>query len=152
VVDYAHTADSLEKVLGVLRPITPGRLIVVFGSAGDRDRVKRPIMGRAAARLADFAVITDEDPRTEDAMAILREIAAGAEAEGAREGVQYTCIVGRRAGVEAGIGMARPGDTVLLAGKGHEQSIVVGRDKLPWDDRQVARDVLAALGYRGTSV
>jgi len=151
VVDYAHTADSLEKVLGVLRPITPGRLIVVFGSAGDRDRVKRPAMGQAAARLADFAVITDEDPRTEDAMAILREIAAGAEAEGAREGTQYTCIVGRRKGVEAGIGMARPGDTVLLAGKGHEQSIVVGRDKLPWDDRQVACDVLAALGYRGTA-
>ncbi len=147
VVDYAHTADSLEKVLGVLRPLTPGRLIVVFGSAGDRDRVKRPAMGRAAARLADFAVITDEDPREEDAMAILREIAAGAAAEGAREGAQYRCVVGRRTGIEAGIGMARPGDTVLLAGKGHEQSIVVGREKLPWDDRRVARDVLAALGY-----
>jgi UDP-N-acetylmuramoyl-L-alanyl-D-glutamate--2,6-diaminopimelate ligase len=150
MVDYAHTADSLEKVLGVLRPITAGRLIAVFGSAGDRDRVKRPAMGAAAAGLTDFAVITDEDPREEDAMAILREIAAGAEAEGAREGERYICIVDRRRGVEAGIGMARPGDTVLLAGKGHEQSIVVGREKLPWDDRQVARDVLASLGYTGT--
>jgi UDP-N-acetylmuramoyl-L-alanyl-D-glutamate--2,6-diaminopimelate ligase len=149
VVDYAHTADSLEKVLGVLRPITAGRLIAVFGSAGDRDRVKRPAMGAVAARLADFAVITDEDPREEDAMAILREIAAGAEAEGAREGARYVCVVDRRRGVEAGIGMARPGDTVLLAGKGHEQSIVVGCEKLPWDDRRVARDVLASLGYTG---
>jgi UDP-N-acetylmuramoyl-L-alanyl-D-glutamate--2,6-diaminopimelate ligase len=151
VVDYAHTADSLEKVLSVLRPITRGRLIVVFGSAGDRDRVKRPAMGRAAARLSDFAVITDEDPREEDAMAILREIAAGAEAEGAREGERYICVVDRRKGVEVGIGMARAGDTVLLAGKGHEQSIVIGREKQPWDDRQVARGVLAALGYTGTS-
>ena len=93
VVDYAHTADSLEKVLRVLRPLTAGRLIVVFGSAGERDRVKRPEMGEVAARLADFAVITDEDPREEDAMTILREIAAGADAAGAREGEQFVCVV-----------------------------------------------------------
>lgn len=149
VVDYAHTADSLEKVLDVLRPVTQGRLIVVFGSAGDRDRSKRPQMGAAAARKADFAVITDEDPREEDAMGILREIAAGAAAAGGREPADYTCIVGRRAGIAAAFALARPGDTVLLAGKGHEQSIVIGRDKLPWDDRTVAREELAALGYRG---
>jgi len=149
VVDYAHTADSLEKVLDVLRPVTQGRLIVVFGSAGDRDRSKRPQMGAAAARKADFAVITDEDPREEDAISILREIAAGAAAAGGREPADYTCIVGRRAGIAAAFALARPGDTVLLAGKGHEQSIVIGRDKLPWDDRTVAREELAALGYRG---
>jgi UDP-N-acetylmuramoyl-L-alanyl-D-glutamate--2,6-diaminopimelate ligase len=147
VVDYAHTADSLEKVLNVLRPLTSGRLIAVFGSAGDRDRVKRPEMGAVAGRLADFAVITDEDPRTEDAMSILREIAAGAEAEGVREGARYRCIVGRRAGIGAAFAMARTGDTVLLAGKGHEQSIIIGDEKLPWDDRQVAREELRALGY-----
>jgi UDP-N-acetylmuramoyl-L-alanyl-D-glutamate--2,6-diaminopimelate ligase len=147
VVDYAHTAESLAKVLDVLRPITPGRLIVVFGSAGDRDRVKRPAMGEVAARLADFAVITDEDPREEDAEAILREIAAGAEAAGARERERYLCVVDRRAGIATAFGMAAPGDTVLLAGKGHEQSIVIGREKLPWDDRTVAREQLAALGY-----
>ena len=147
VVDYAHTADSLEKVLSVLRPLTTGRLIAVFGSAGERDRVKRPQMGAVAARLADFAVITDEDPRQEDAEAILREIAAGAEGAGGREGEQYTCIVGRREGIAHAMAMARPGDTLLLAGKGHEQSIFIGDEKLPWDDRAVAREELARLGY-----
>ncbi len=148
VVDYAHTADSLKKVLEVLRPVTDRRVIVVFGSAGDRDRVKRPEMGAVAARLADFAVITDEDPREEDAASILREIAAGATAAGAREGEQYVCVVGRREGIATAFRVAQPGDIVLLAGKGHEQSLVVGREKLPWDDRQVAREELARIGYR----
>ena len=147
VVDYAHTADSLAKVLDVLRPVTRGRLIAVFGSAGDRDRVKRPVMGAVAARLADFAVVTDEDPREEDPASILREIAAGAEDAGAREGEQFICVVGRREGIAEAFRRAQPGDTVLLAGKGHEQSIVIGREKLPWDDRVVAREALAALGY-----
>jgi UDP-N-acetylmuramoyl-L-alanyl-D-glutamate--2,6-diaminopimelate ligase len=149
VVDYAHTAESLEKILNALRPLTSGRLIAVFGSAGDRDRVKRPAMGAVAGRLADFAVITDEDPRTEDAMSILLEIAAGAEEVGARAGERYSCVVGRRIGISAAFAMARAEDTVLLAGKGHEQSIIIGSEKLPWDDRQVARDELRALGYSG---
>jgi UDP-N-acetylmuramoyl-L-alanyl-D-glutamate--2,6-diaminopimelate ligase len=151
VVDYAHTAESLAKVLEVLRPLTTGRLIAVFGSAGDRDRVKRPRMGAVAARLADFAVITDEDPREEDAASILREIAAGAIEEGAREGERFVCVVGRREGIAQAFAMAGPGDTVLLAGKGHEQSILIGREKLPWDDRRVAREELVALGYRRVS-
>lgn len=147
VVDYAHTADSLDKVLSVLRPLTTGKLIAVFGSAGDRDRVKRPAMGAVAARRADFSVITDEDPREEDAATILSEIAAGAEAEGAREGSHFLRIVGRRQGIGAAFARAKPGDTVLLAGKGHEQSIIIGTEKLPWDDRRVAREELTALGY-----
>jgi UDP-N-acetylmuramoyl-L-alanyl-D-glutamate--2,6-diaminopimelate ligase len=147
VVDYAHTADSLEKALSVLRPLTAGRLIVVFGSAGERDRVKRPEMGKVAARLADFAVITDEDPREEDAMTILREIAAGAEAAEARESEQFICVVDRRKGIQAALELARAGDVVLLAGKGHEQSIFVGKEKVPWDDPTVARETLATLGY-----
>ena len=151
IVDYAHTADSLEKVLRVLRPLTRNRLLVVFGSAGDRDRVKRPVMGAVAAREADYAVITDEDPREEDAASILAEIAAGADAAGARESEQYERIVGRRGAILRALSLAREGDTVLLAGKGHEQSIVIGREKLPWDDRQVARDVLAELGYHSSS-
>lgn len=150
VVDYAHTADSLEKVLRVLRPLTRGQLIAVFGSAGDRDRVKRPAMGAVAARLADFSVITDEDPREEDAGAILREIAAGAEEAGAHESERFVCVVGRREGIGAAFARAKPGDTVLLAGKGHEQSIIIGKEKLPWDDRHVAREMLAELGYTGT--
>ena len=149
VVDYAHTADSLEKALSVLRPLTAGRLIVVFGSAGERDRVKRPEMGKVAAHLADFAVITDEDPREEDAMTILREIAAGAEAAGAREGERFIRVVDRRKGIQVALEMARAGDVVLLAGKGHEQSIFVGKEKLPWDDPTVARETLATLGYTG---
>lgn len=149
IVDYAHTADSLEKVLNVLRPLTSGRLIAVFGSAGDRDRVKRPAMGEVAARLADFAIITDEDPREEDAASILREIAVGAEGAGAREGEQFFCVVGRREGIGAAFARAQPGDTVLLAGKGHEQSIIIGKEKFPWDDRTAARDALRELGYTG---
>jgi UDP-N-acetylmuramoyl-L-alanyl-D-glutamate--2,6-diaminopimelate ligase len=145
IVDYAHTAESLTKVLGVLRPVTVGRLIAVFGSAGDRDRVKRPEMGAVAARLADFSVITDEDPREEDAASILLEIAAGAREAGAGEGRDFVMVVGRRKAIATAFRRARPGDTVLLAGKGHEQSIIIGRDKLPWDDRQVAREELAAL-------
>ena len=152
VVDYAHTAESLAKVLEVLRPLTNGRLIVVFGSAGDRDRMKRPHMGAVAARLADFAIITDEDPREEDAESILREIAEGAVEAGAREGQQFVCVVGRREGIATAFHMAQPGDTVLLAGKGHEQSIVIGREKHPWDDRRVAREELASLGYRHITI
>ncbi|MGZ3676817.1 MAG: glutamate ligase domain-containing protein, partial [Ktedonobacterales bacterium] len=89
----------------------------------------------------------DEDPREEPPASILREIAAGAEEAGAREGEQFVCVVGRREGIAEAFQRARPGDTVLLAGKGHEQSIVIGREKLPWDDRSVAREALAALGY-----
>lgn len=142
IVDYAHTADSLEKVLRVLRPGTPGKLIAVFGSAGERDREKRPAMGAVAAGLADYAVFTNEDPRREDAEAILRDIAAGAVAAGAVEGRAFSCIVERRDAIAHAFALARAGDTVLLAGKGHEQCMFVGEEKLPWDDRAVARALL----------
>jgi UDP-N-acetylmuramoyl-L-alanyl-D-glutamate--2,6-diaminopimelate ligase len=147
IVDYAHTAESLANVLGVLRPVTTGRLIAVFGSAGERDLVKRPEMGAIAARLADYSVITDEDPREEDAASILHDIAAGAMEVGALEGQDFVCIVGRRLAIATAFGMARPGDTVLLAGKGHEQSLVIGREKVPWDDRVVAREELMARRF-----
>lgn len=143
IVDYAHTAESLHQVLTVLRPLTTGRLIAVFGSAGDRDRTKRPEMGAVAAEVADFFVITDEDPRTEDAMTILREIAAGADHAGALADRDYVCQVGRRAGIARAFAIAQAGDTVVLCGKGHEQSIDFGTTKQPWDDRQVARELLA---------
>lgn len=140
IVDYAHTADSLSKVLATLRPVTPGRLIVVFGSAGERDRQKRPAMGQIAAQMADFFVITDEDPREEDREQILQEIATGAEAVGKRKNRDFLCIADRTEAIGAAIAYARSGDTILLAGKGHEQSIIMGREKLPWDDRRVARE------------
>lgn len=148
VVDYAHTPDSLEKVLATLRPLTSGKLMVVFGSAGERDLQKRPIMGRIAAQMTDFFVITDEDPRDEDRESILREIAQGAKDVGKREERDFLCIPDRTQAIATAFARARAGDTVLLAGKGHEQSIIIGREKVPWDDRRVARQELGKIGYR----
>ncbi|MGB8344057.1 MAG: UDP-N-acetylmuramoyl-L-alanyl-D-glutamate--2,6-diaminopimelate ligase [Ktedonobacteraceae bacterium] len=145
IVDYAHTPDSLAKVLAILRPLTTGKLMVVFGSAGERDLQKRPIMGRIAAQMADFFVITDEDPREEDRERILQEIAGGAKAIGKQEGHDFLCIADRKQAIAETFARARAGDTVLLAGKGHEQSIIIGREKLPWDDRRVARESLHNL-------
>ena len=145
IVDYAHTPDSLEKVLRILRPLTEGRLMAVFGSAGERDTQKRPIMGRIAAQLTDFFVITDEDPRREDRLRILQDIAEGAKAVNGREGRDFLCIADRREAIAAAFARAGKGDTVLLAGKGHEQSIIMGTTKLPWDERRVARELLAML-------
>jgi len=145
MVDYAHTPESLEKVLRTLRPLTSGRLMVVFGSAGQRDRQKRPIMGGIAAQLSDFFVITDEDPRQEDRLRILQEIAAGARAAGRREGEDFLLIADRRQAIATAFARATSGDTVLLAGKGHEQSIIIGTTSTPWDDRRVAREQLAGI-------
>ena len=150
IVDYAHTADALGKVLEILRPLTSGRLIVVFGSAGERDATKRAPMGRVAARLADLVIITDEDPRLEDPRAINEQIADGARAEGARDGETLWVRDSRREAIALGIGTARDGDIVLLAGKGHEQSMVYGAERRPWDDRTVAREALRAAGWRRT--
>ena len=145
IIDYAHTPQSLEKVLRELRPITKGKLIAVFGSAGDRDREKRPWMGEIAARLSDYAVFTNEDPREEDAMTILGEIAAGADEVGWKEGENYARIEDRRQGIAQAVRRARPGDTILLAGKGHERSILIGRGKEPWDERAVAEAAIRGL-------
>ncbi len=146
IVDYAHTPDSLEKVLNTLRPLTPGKLIAVFGSAGERDLQKRPAMGRIAAQKTDFFVITDEDPREEDREGILRDIANGARDAGKHQGKDFLCIADRGSAIAAAFAHAQAGDTVLLAGKGHEQSIIMGREKLPWDDRRVAREKLRQPG------
>jgi UDP-N-acetylmuramoyl-L-alanyl-D-glutamate--2,6-diaminopimelate ligase len=149
IVDYAHTADSLEKVLEILRPLTAGRLMVVFGSAGERDRSKRPAMGEVAARLADVIVVTDEDPRLEDCHLINEEIADGARTGGAADGESLFVIDDRREAIGHAIGQARPGDVVLLAGKGHEHCIIYGTERRWWDEREVARDALRAAGFGG---
>ncbi|HJP70112.1 MAG TPA: UDP-N-acetylmuramoyl-L-alanyl-D-glutamate--2,6-diaminopimelate ligase [Candidatus Limnocylindria bacterium] len=148
VVDYAHTADSLGKVLRMLRPVTRGRLIAVFGSAGERDATKRPAMGRIGAELADLTVVTDEDPRLEDPRAINEAIADGARSAGAVDGDSLLVIDDRREAIGRAIELAGEGDVVLLAGKGHEMSMFYGREKRPWDDREVAREALAAAGWR----
>jgi UDP-N-acetylmuramoyl-L-alanyl-D-glutamate--2,6-diaminopimelate ligase len=147
IVDYAHTPESLEKVLALLRPLTSGRLIAVFGSAGERDRTKRPKLAAAAARYADHFVITQEDPRLEDPAAILAEIEAGALEAGKRRDRDYQVIDDRTDAINAAIAAAAAGDTVLLAGKGHEGSIIVGEEKRPWDEAGVARAALRARGF-----
>jgi UDP-N-acetylmuramoyl-L-alanyl-D-glutamate--2,6-diaminopimelate ligase len=147
IVDYAHTPESLEKVLALLRPLTPGRLIAVFGSAGERDRTKRPKLAAAAARYADHFVITQEDPRLEDPAAILADIEAGAVEAGKQRDRDYRVIADRAEAIAAAIAAAGDGDTVLLAGKGHEGSIIVGEEKVPWDEAATARAALRARGF-----
>jgi len=145
VVDIASTPDALRRVLQVLRPLAKGRLIVLFGCAGERDRGRRDGMGRVAAELADFAVLTNEDPRSEDPETIIDEIAAGLVEAGRHEGDDFVRIVDRRDAIRHAFEMSRPGDVVLLAGKGTEQSIVIGANHLPWDERRIARELLAEL-------
>ena len=147
IVDYAHTADALGKVLEILRPVTTGRLIAVFGSAGERDATKRAPMGRVAAEAADLVIVTDEDPRLEDPRTINEQIAGGARAAGARDGETLWVVDDRREAIAHAVSLARDGDVILLAGKGHEASIFYGTEKRPWDDRRVAREVLAASGW-----
>jgi UDP-N-acetylmuramoyl-L-alanyl-D-glutamate--2,6-diaminopimelate ligase len=142
LVDYAHTPDSLENVLRAARRITEGRLIAVFGAGGDRDRDKRPKMGRAGAELADLAIVTSDNPRSEDPAAIVAEVTAGAEGP-----AELEVEVDRRAAIALALGRAEPGDTVVIAGKGHEpgQEFEGGR-KVPFDDRDVAGSELRKLG------
>ncbi len=142
LVDYAHTPDSLENALRAARRLTEGRVISVFGAGGDRDRDKRPKMGRAGAELSDLAIVTSDNPRSEDPEAILAEILAGIDAGAAVE------VEGdRRAAIALALGRARAGDTVVIAGKGHEQGQEFeGGRKIPFDDRKVAREELRKLG------
>ncbi len=150
IVDYAHSPDALDKVLRQLRPITTGRLVAVFGSAGERDVLKRAAMGRIAAQLADLVIVTDEDPRGEDPDLINRQIADGARAAGAVDGTSLWVVNDRRAAIALAIGMAGEGDTILLAGKGHEHSIIGASGPVWWDEAEVARQELARAGWEAT--
>ena len=147
IVDFAHTPQALEKALTTLRESTAGRLLVLFGQAGERDPGNRPEMGRLAACLADFGVFTTDDPRFEDTAAIAEQIAAGARAGGWKEGEGYVKIADREDAIREAFGRARPGDTVLLAGKGHERRQVIGDQLVPWNDAEAARRVLREMGY-----
>ncbi|MFN2464073.1 MAG: UDP-N-acetylmuramoyl-L-alanyl-D-glutamate--2,6-diaminopimelate ligase [Candidatus Dormibacteria bacterium] len=149
VIDFAHTPDGLEKVLAELRSLTSGRLYTVFGAPGDRDAAKRPLMGDAVGRLADEFVITTDDPRHESAERISAEIAEGAVSAGREQGRDFQVIIDRRAAIRSVLERARPGDTVLLAGKGHEDRMLVGADVLPWSEADEARAALADLGVVG---
>jgi UDP-N-acetylmuramoyl-L-alanyl-D-glutamate--2,6-diaminopimelate ligase len=152
IVDYAHSPASLAGVLELLAPLAAARgggLVAVFGSAGERDTAKRAQMGRIAGERARLVVATDEDPRGEDRDAIVDEIIAGAEAAGRHRGIDALPIPDRRAAIEAAFERARPGDIVLLAGKGHEQTILFADHALPWDEARVARDALREMGWTG---
>ncbi|MBE7323230.1 UDP-N-acetylmuramoyl-L-alanyl-D-glutamate--2,6-diaminopimelate ligase [Nocardioides sp. Y6] len=140
VVDYAHKPDAVEATLRTLRPLTSGRLLVVLGAGGDRDRGKRPVMGEIAARLADVVVVTDDNPRSEDPAAIRAEVLSGTT-DAAAEVME---IGDRRAAIAAALRLAGPGDVVLVAGKGHETGQEVAGVVTPFDDRQVVREELAA--------
>ncbi len=146
VVDYAHTPDALERVLRFARAYTSGRVLAVFGCGGDRDRGKRPIMGELAGRLADVVIVTSDNPRSEEPQAIVAEIAAGLE-KTCRDPERRATIPDRRDAIGAALARARDGDLVLIAGKGHETYQILRDRTVPFDDRVVAREALASLGY-----
>ncbi|MEU3981855.1 UDP-N-acetylmuramoyl-L-alanyl-D-glutamate--2,6-diaminopimelate ligase [Streptomyces sp. NPDC026672] len=142
VVDYAHKTDAVESVLKALRKVTKGQVHIVLGCGGDRDRTKRAPMGAAAARLADTAVLTSDNPRSEDPLAILATMLEGAASVPAHERGEVLLFEDRAAAIAAAVGRAQPGDTVLVAGKGHEQGQDIAGVVRPFDDRQVLREAI----------
>jgi UDP-N-acetylmuramoyl-L-alanyl-D-glutamate--2,6-diaminopimelate ligase len=146
LVDYSHKPGAVESVLRALRDVTQGGLTIVLGCGGDRDRGKRPLMGEAAARLADVVVLTSDNPRTEDPLQILRAMLDGALRVPEQDRAHVIMEPDRAAAIDLAIGRARPGDVVVVAGKGHEQGQYVGGEVLPFDDRHV---VAEAIGRRG---
>ena len=143
IVDYAHTPDALEKCLRTIHDVLPkehrGRIITVFGAGGDRDRTKRPLMGKIAGSLSDIAIVTSDNPRTEDPQQIINEIAVGIP-----RGAAVTQEVDRRTAIHAALRQARTGDVVLIAGKGHEDYQVIGKEKIHFSDREVVQDFIGA--------
>jgi UDP-N-acetylmuramoyl-L-alanyl-D-glutamate--2,6-diaminopimelate ligase len=144
IVDYAHTPQSFAKLFPLERAHTDGRLIVVFGSAGERDVEKRPLQGELAARFCDLIILADEDPRGEDPIAVLEAIAAGCR----REGKDPYLIPDRRQAMARAFALAKGGDTVLLLGKGHEESIIYADGPVPWQEAQTARQILGEMGWK----
>jgi UDP-N-acetylmuramoyl-L-alanyl-D-glutamate--2,6-diaminopimelate ligase len=140
VVDYAHTPDALSRLLTAARELVRGKLICVFGCGGDRDREKRPLMGEIAAELSDVAIVTSDNPRSEEPRAIVDEILAGVEEK------TVEVELDRRAAIEQALAQACEGDVVVIAGKGHEQGQEIGERVLPFDDRVVAAELLVELG------
>ncbi|WP_265443541.1 UDP-N-acetylmuramoyl-L-alanyl-D-glutamate--2,6-diaminopimelate ligase [Acetivibrio straminisolvens] len=141
MIDYAHSPDSLENILTTVKAYAPGRVVCVFGCGGDRDRTKRPVMGRISGQIADFTVITSDNPRTEDPEAIIRDIEEGIK----KTGGLYTTITDRREAIKYALMNAKPKDIILLAGKGHETYIILKDKTIHFDEREVVRDILEEL-------
>ncbi len=155
VVDYAHTPDALERAIAAMRPLASGRLIVVFGCGGDRDRGKRPLMGEIAVRDADLAIVTSDNPRTEEPASIVAMIVDGMRAAGGRElgaaevtgaARGYHVEIDRRTAIRLAAAASAAGDVLLIAGKGHEDYQIVGTTRSHFDDREEAAAALAAIG------
>jgi UDP-N-acetylmuramoyl-L-alanyl-D-glutamate--2,6-diaminopimelate ligase len=144
LVDYAHTPDALERLLGWVREVTDKKIILVFGCGGDRDRGKRAPMGEIAGRRADIAISTSDNPRSEDPAAILEDVEQGLARSGA---TKYLKIVDRREAIRAAVELANPGTVIVIAGKGHETTQQVGGKELPFDDRKVAAELARAKGW-----
>jgi UDP-N-acetylmuramoyl-L-alanyl-D-glutamate--2,6-diaminopimelate ligase len=142
-VDYAHTDDALRNVIAVARGLNPNRVITLFGCGGDRDRAKRPLMGAAAGEASDFVVLTSDNPRSEDPIAIMNDALVGLR----RYDTPHLIEPDREKAIRAAIRQATPGDIVILAGKGHEPYQVLKDKTISFDDREVARAVLRNLGY-----
>jgi UDP-N-acetylmuramoyl-L-alanyl-D-glutamate--2,6-diaminopimelate ligase len=145
VVDYAHTDDALRNVLKAARELTKNRLMVVFGCGGDRDRSKRPLMGEAAGSLADFVVLTSDNPRSEDPLLVMNDALVGLQ----KSKAEYVAEVDREAAIRKAIEIAGDGDVVVIAGKGHETHQILKDRTIPFDDREVARRVLREMGFEG---
>ena len=143
LVDYSHKPGAVEAVLRALRPVTEGKLTIVLGCGGDRDRAKRPLMGAAAASLADVAILTSDNPRSEDPLAILTAMLEGAAAIGRRDRAHVIVEPDRAAAISLAVGGAGKGDVVLVAGKGHERGQYIGGTVIPFDDRAVAAEAAA---------
>ena len=146
VVDYAHTPDALERLIQAAREVTPGRIISVFGCGGDRDKGKRPLMGALAAKLSDLTVVSSDNPRTEDAERILADIFVGIPKAARKHTLR---VADRRQALRWALLLAQPSDSVLIAGKGHEDYQIVGTTKHPFDDRAESRLALKRLGFKG---
>ena len=142
ILDYAHSPASLESILKTIREFTRGRLICLFGCGGGRDKEKRPIMGEISGRLADFSILTSDNPRLEQPMDILSAIEAGIKPTGA----PYVVIENRREAIRYAMQMGQPGDVIVLAGKGHETYQDIGGQKLPFDEKVVVRELLREMG------
>ena len=145
IVDFAHTPNALKVTLEAARQMTDGRVISVIGSAGLRDREKRRMMAETSVEMANFTVLTAEDPRTESLDGILEEMAVGARSKGGREGETFWRVPDRGAAIRVALRLARPGDIVISCGKGHEQSMCFGVIEYPWDDRIAMRAALSEL-------
>ena len=138
MIDYAHSPESLQSILQAVKSYTKGRVISVFGCGGDRDTHKRPIMGEISGRVADYTIITSDNPRTEDPDTIVAEIETGIK----KTKGQYTCIVDRTEAIKAAIEMANKNDIIVLAGKGHEPYQEINHKKYPFDERIIVRDII----------